>query len=93
MSAELRPSREPQSQKTYDLRIVVDDSALQAALLELKSNLSRNTVELSHGLSQLVSVDVDGGTTQRTGEFRITLKPSDALMECISAARIGTGNI
>jgi hypothetical protein len=91
MSAE--PSREPQAHKSYDLKLVVDDSALQSALLELKSYLSRNTVELPHSLSQFVSVDVDRGTTTRTGELRITLKPSDAFMEYMSAARIGTWNI
>ncbi len=78
--------------KSYDLRIVVDDSALQDALAELKSYLSGNAIELPESISQLATVNLDSGTATGAGELRIILKPSNTLLEFMSAARIGTRN-
>jgi hypothetical protein len=84
--------RETEEGCKYDVRIVVDDSAFQSALSDFKSYLSRKAIELPESLPQLVTIDLDRGVAQGTGEYRIVLKPSDSLLELVSAARLRTGD-
>ena len=78
--------------RQHDVRIVVDDSAFQNVLSDLESYLSRKAIELPENIAQLLSVNVTCGATERTDEFRIVLKPSDSLLELVSAARLRTGD-
>lgn len=78
------------------VQISGDTQALQALLDSLLEEFSKLALEVRNGflcrfeaIPEPFCLDGDGGSALRTGECRVVLQPSDALLELVRAFRAG----